>query len=689
MKIYRQSVGLLLSIAALPLFAGGHVAEGYDLETHRRIALRAVDVSELDQHLRTELGFTGGQGQLFLEREVRDWVALGARFEDVPWLRVVNHFHNPLQPWGQAGLLTGLSSVRWQQFGVQDWSWEDARQYYKEALTSAQPQQREAAFADTFRALGQLTHLIQDATVPAHVRNDSHLLFVNDDPYEEWVEGNPASVQSFLSSDPVVPPTSIFTPTGDTLAPVPIARLIDSDLFGGNSAPRPTDLTTGVAEYTNGNFLSGGTIFRDFALPRQSSLGAETFEPEMTSEGQKFRRYWRKKGFMELGGEGEAVEHFVSEGMLYETILAATGQPLIAGYRLIRRVHEDYAALLLPRAVGYSASLLNYFFRGTLNFTVSAGGPGGQSILKIKNTSSERMEGKFTLYADNSSDARSEVSGAFFDPLTLEPGGESSERNFTPPSDVKAYILVFEGKLGNPGPGSPVEEGAVVGKVQPASISISILSQVNGGSTGTSISFSPTVNPGDLVLAIVGVYTGAAGGRTWTNPSGWTTVSDDDGFSPIFAASGCDVHVAYRIAGSSESLPYIFSIDGAAAFMRGIVMTIGGYKASDPIDDSTTNYLDSDVGESVISPAATAGYVGSLRISWGILNDTSGTFGTPTGHTLLVHSPTSGVRVAAAYQLLSAAGAVGAVSWGTLTAGEGQFAGTILISSAPPAGATP
>ena len=32
-------------------------------------------------------------------------------------------------------------------------------------------------------------------------------------------------------------------------------------------------------------------------------------------------------------------------------------------------VHQGYAALLLPRAIGYSAGLLNYFFRGTLEIT--------------------------------------------------------------------------------------------------------------------------------------------------------------------------------------------------------------------------------------------------------------------------------------------------------------------------------
>lgn len=38
------------------------------------------------------------------------------------------------------------------------------------------------------------------------------------------------------------------------------------------------------------------------------------------------------------------------------------------GFVLDSRVYEDYAALLLPRAIGYSAGLLDYFFRGRTEF---------------------------------------------------------------------------------------------------------------------------------------------------------------------------------------------------------------------------------------------------------------------------------------------------------------------------------
>ena len=56
---------------------------------------------------------------------------------------------------------------------AQGWSWPDARQSYYHALTLKTKQDREQKWADTFRAVGQVMHLIEDAASPAHVRNEA------------------------------------------------------------------------------------------------------------------------------------------------------------------------------------------------------------------------------------------------------------------------------------------------------------------------------------------------------------------------------------------------------------------------------------------------------------------------------------------------------------------------------------
>ncbi|MEK7219618.1 MAG: hypothetical protein AAB253_00365, partial [candidate division NC10 bacterium] len=263
------------------------------------------------------MGFSRGIDEVFLGRSerrprtIQQLIGDGALFEDIPARRALNHFHNPLvDPWDEAGLqafsllgvatVRGQSSVLWQQNQAQDssvvftplplasgggdWSWQDARRHYLDALTrprwedSGDQPGRDRAFADMFEALGHLTHVVQDATVPAHVRNDAHPPLVRPDWYEKWVEDtrvrSPARFSELLNAPPVRPASSIFTETRNPRAPVPMARLIDADTFlGGNVDVLVSGhVTIGVAEHANGNFLSRGTRFRGFALPQPASL---------------------------------------------------------------------------------------------------------------------------------------------------------------------------------------------------------------------------------------------------------------------------------------------------------------------------------------------------------------------------------------------------------------------------------
>ncbi|TAK10127.1 hypothetical protein EPO44_00405 [bacterium] len=194
--------------------------DAYDPVTHREIAHRAArpPVSSVDDVLKSELGLKEGIQETFPgiseagQRTVEQLIGDGALFEDVPNTRSLNHFHNPLRPWGEAGLRTfsvlgvpllrGQSSVLWQQNTSQDttfvstpvpllsgggnWSWQDARRHYLNALTHPNKLDRDTAFANTFEALGRLTHLPQDASVPAHVRNDLHPRPLGN---PDWTEG--------------------------------------------------------------------------------------------------------------------------------------------------------------------------------------------------------------------------------------------------------------------------------------------------------------------------------------------------------------------------------------------------------------------------------------------------------------------------------------------------------------------
>ena len=206
------SIVLLVSLFII------HEALAYDVPTHQRLGLRAAEVADgMHEVLVRDLDLP--QGRLsFLQNgvsrlRIADWIRNGAGEEDRPFSRVRHHFHNPLLPWASAGLTLdlinpaatlGMSSVLRGQQSFQEgpqgggtWTWPFARQRFLAALTGGTPVARELAFADTFRALGHVTHFVQDATVPAHTRNDMHLwlplgndrfLPVNPDWYEDWVQ---------------------------------------------------------------------------------------------------------------------------------------------------------------------------------------------------------------------------------------------------------------------------------------------------------------------------------------------------------------------------------------------------------------------------------------------------------------------------------------------------------------------
>ncbi|MFQ5989698.1 MAG: hypothetical protein ACE5K9_07270, partial [Candidatus Methylomirabilales bacterium] len=221
----------------------------------------------LNQILKNELGFPQGIEEPLRGREVFEWLREGGIREDSPICRTTRHFHDPLQPWESAGLRTFNpiivvpcggssfpSSVHWAQEPNQGvgkkGSWQDARQHYLRALTASNPGTREEAFADTFQAIGQLMHLVVDASVIEHVRNDPHLLESalralgqrGYGSYEHWVSDQhgprgSSKEQNFITtylSSPINFDASILQqPTNDSKAPVPIARLIDTDAYTG------------------------------------------------------------------------------------------------------------------------------------------------------------------------------------------------------------------------------------------------------------------------------------------------------------------------------------------------------------------------------------------------------------------------------------------------------------------------
>lgn len=445
-----------------------------DQEVHPAINENAAFQSSINSQLIYNFGYSAGIETNFTigtsEKKVWEWLSKGGKDEDNPFsaLKFLDHFHDPLKTWDDAGLDIPLipkfeSSIYWAQTPrnatdfKNDYSWAWARHYFYQALTTG----NEEDFAITFTMLGHLMHLISDMAVPAHVRNDSHPWSVpypptwKIDPYEIYTA---EKVKDLIYSGTNVD-ISIFTNAFTPLkAPVPITALWDKNIYNGSNpsvtVKGDSNLTDiGLAEYTNANFFSKDS-FHDYSYP---DSGVNTwFEIDwgnpidVTAEDGIIDR----KIYLYGNAGGGSNIKLAGVSVLTRDTLERNAPP---PWTLDEEVHKDYASRLVPAAVGYSTALLDYFFRGEIS--MYPGNQGNGYI--ISNDSDENMSGTFSLYYDDDNGVRHPVPGAEWS-LSINARDISQPLWFDPPTSPSAavpyeYMLVFQGIMGN-------ETGAVVGK---------------------------------------------------------------------------------------------------------------------------------------------------------------------------------------------------------------------------------
>jgi hypothetical protein len=290
-----------------------------------------------------------------------------------------------------------------------------------------------------FRALGQVVHLIQDASVPEHVRNDQHLIsavpVLGSFEYEPWVLGhiNPLNFSAAAFSFP---------------ANFLLRNFWDTDTYVDSSLEQGPFI--GLAEYTSYNFFSEDTIFTEtyphtdkhyFPHPRKGITNAALIE-EIAEDGQKDQVYYV---------HGYQANLLASYSYLEIYIPPFT---VIEGWRYNRdsNVYEEYAGRLIPQAISYSAGLLDYFFRGKLSIeTVDP------NHVIVRNLSDDPLnDGTIELFCDDTDGKRVRVGGPI-SVSSIPKDGETSAITITPPPNIrKGYWAVFRGTLG-------AEQNAVIG----------------------------------------------------------------------------------------------------------------------------------------------------------------------------------------------------------------------------------
>lgn len=287
------------------------------------------------------------------------------------------------------------------------------KQVYLQALLGPNPGTRDVYLRDFFLGMGHFVHLIQDMAQPEHARNDQHLTYSQNalfngtqaSVWEEWGKSN--------LSDPT---KSLINFDG-----YPTVRLPDYRSYfhtDDKNGDRPAG--KGLADYSNLNFVTQDTNYHDedrfwscppiqerplqkcdyFTEPKideaarrteyaqtyvvTDSLGAQTRE---TIDESVYTSFVHDHY---AGLADTDVAHTYLSSIDHET--ASYGcKPL---YSLTDVSYQTRAVLLVPRAVGYSAGLVEHFFRGDIKATWTAvSGANGVYDLTIRNLSAEPIGG--------------------------------------------------------------------------------------------------------------------------------------------------------------------------------------------------------------------------------------------------------------------------------------------------------
>jgi hypothetical protein len=254
MKSLKSKVrhALLFLMAILGFMS---LAIAYEINTHDAMSQEAASQSRNLLEQLPNYGYRTVNDSLdsgASSKSILGWFGEGARREDdtksEAFARYRNHFFDPrpnapnrggftgiLIP----GVLSGLPAPDWAleptNIAAQIYSYRDARTYFLDALTKSTKAERDSSLALTFRALGQVIHVVQDMAQPQHTRNDLHAFPPS--LYERYIDR--ADIRRNLN-------------------------------YAAGSIPsfaRPRDFFvndqgTGLAQYSNRSFITQGTNFR-------------------------------------------------------------------------------------------------------------------------------------------------------------------------------------------------------------------------------------------------------------------------------------------------------------------------------------------------------------------------------------------------------------------------------------------
>jgi hypothetical protein len=268
-------------------------------------------------------------------------------------------------------------------------------------------QGRQAYWATTFRSLGDVLHLNQDMAQPQHTRNEPHsgkYCFTLSCPaghtsvYEKYINARVLKANGFNSLAPYYAPARIGVQPL-SIAPYPIPALATYTSYWA-TAPHYSALTgKGLAEFSNANFFTAGKNLdsTEYSSPSRSLNDyVVTDQSPISWDGSPAKDATALKVFR--GNVTDVFEQRLYSGIplttfgVWDQFLKERSKK--PKYSLNRLNYDAMADLLLPRAVAYSAGLINFFFRGQILVSLPKEGvyaiadhgstDGGFKILRVK-----------------------------------------------------------------------------------------------------------------------------------------------------------------------------------------------------------------------------------------------------------------------------------------------------------------
>ncbi|MEO5700301.1 MAG: hypothetical protein ABIS17_12865 [Casimicrobiaceae bacterium] len=260
----------------------------------------------------------------------------------------------------------------------------DAREAMWRALTGRDksfnyvtltPLDRKAYWATTFRALGDVLHLIQDMAQPQHTRNEAHGIG-HAAYYEKYIDARAKGERRIRLGG--------LLGIGSQSVDVTPFTALD---YGGYAAPQfahyskywstgtgPASLKgRGLADYSSRGFFTPGANYGDGKYPSPPSDPTAYARRIISGANGVKEEYWMAPVY-DAYAKADSMPVRMTRSSQWDDALAAAGAGKGSSFSLDIATFDDRASLLVPRAVAYSAGLLDYFFNPRLRIDPPAEG---------------------------------------------------------------------------------------------------------------------------------------------------------------------------------------------------------------------------------------------------------------------------------------------------------------------------